>query len=97
MVSETDRLPEPDRKAALDFRRDFLRVWVGLLQQIRPDYDQAEARIRVHAMFALVNDAVRNPHTPPAPTSPPPAPLGGDGAGAGHVGIGSSAERLTKS
>lgn len=71
MVSETDRLPEPDRKAALDFRRDFLRVWVGLLQQIRPDYDQAEARIRVHAMFALVNDAVRNP---PYATRPDLAP-----------------------
>ncbi len=60
MVSETDRLPEPERKAALDFRRDFLRVWVGLLRQLRPGYDQAEARIRVHAMFALVNDGVRN-------------------------------------
>ncbi|MDH6135411.1 AcrR family transcriptional regulator [Kitasatospora sp. MAA4] len=64
MVSETDRLPAPERKAALDFRRDFLRVWVGLLQQVRPGYDNAEARIRVHAMFAVVNDGVRNPaHT----------------------------------
>lgn len=61
MVSETDRLAVPDRKAALDFRRDFLRVWVGLLQQLRPDYDNAEARIRVHAMFAVLNDGVRNP------------------------------------
>lgn len=61
MVSETDRLAAPDRKAALDFRRDFLRVWVGLLQQLRPDYDNAQARIRVHAMFAVVNDGVRNP------------------------------------
>ncbi|MDH6111276.1 AcrR family transcriptional regulator [Kitasatospora sp. MAP12-15] len=61
MVSETDRLAAPDRKAALDFRRDFLRVWVGLLQQLRPDYDNAQARIRVHAMFAVVNDGVCNP------------------------------------
>ncbi|WP_035800420.1 TetR/AcrR family transcriptional regulator [Kitasatospora mediocidica] len=61
MVSETDRLAAPERKAALDFRRDFLRVWVGLLQQVRPAYDSPEARIRVHAMFAVVNDAVRNP------------------------------------
>ncbi|WP_431684130.1 hypothetical protein [Kitasatospora sp. KL5] len=60
MLSETERLDPPDRRAAVDFRRDFLRVWVGLLQQVRPDYDTAEARIRIHAMFALVNDGVRH-------------------------------------
>ncbi|MEV8093651.1 helix-turn-helix domain-containing protein [Kitasatospora sp. NPDC085879] len=60
MLSETERLDPPDRRAAVDFRRDFLRVWVGLLQQVRPDYDTAEARIRVHAMFAVVNDGVRH-------------------------------------
>ncbi|WP_354641280.1 TetR/AcrR family transcriptional regulator [Kitasatospora camelliae] len=60
MMSETERLAPADRKAAVDFRRDFLRTWVGLLQQLHPEYDQAEARIRVHAMFALVNDGVRN-------------------------------------
>ncbi|WP_063857079.1 MULTISPECIES: TetR/AcrR family transcriptional regulator [unclassified Kitasatospora] len=59
-VSETERLAEPDRKAAIDARRDFLRTWVGLLRQVRPEYDKAEARIRVHAMFSLVNDGVRN-------------------------------------
>ncbi|WP_407913272.1 TetR/AcrR family transcriptional regulator, partial [Kitasatospora sp. NE20-6] len=61
MVSETERLDPPDRRAAVDFRRSFLRVWVGLLQQVRPEYDTAEARIRVHAMFALLNDGVRHP------------------------------------
>ncbi|MEU2625480.1 helix-turn-helix domain-containing protein [Kitasatospora sp. NPDC007106] len=60
MLSETERLDPADRRAAVDFRRDFLRVWVGLLQQVRPDYDTAEARIRVHAMFAVVNDGVRH-------------------------------------
>lgn len=60
MLSETERLAPSDRRAAVEFRRDFLRNWVGLLQQVRPEYDQAEARIRVHAMFALVNDGVRN-------------------------------------
>jgi hypothetical protein len=60
MLSETERLAPADRRAAVDFRRHFLRVWVGLLRQVRPDYDTAEARIRVHAMFALVNDGVRH-------------------------------------
>ncbi|MGF1429307.1 TetR/AcrR family transcriptional regulator [Kitasatospora sp. LaBMicrA B282] len=60
MVRESERLADPERKAALDFRRDFLRLWVELLQQARPAADKAEARIRVHAMFALVNDGVRN-------------------------------------
>ncbi|MFF3598572.1 TetR/AcrR family transcriptional regulator [Kitasatospora indigofera] len=64
MLSETERLAPADRKAAVDFRRDFLRTWVGLLRQVRPGYDAAEARIRVHSMFALVNDGVRNrPHS----------------------------------
>ncbi|WP_371480816.1 TetR/AcrR family transcriptional regulator [Kitasatospora sp. NBC_00315] len=60
MLSETERLAPADRRAAVDFRRDFLRTWVGLLRQVRPGYDNAEARIRVHSMFALVNDGVRN-------------------------------------
>ncbi|MFE7638704.1 TetR/AcrR family transcriptional regulator [Kitasatospora sp. NPDC057518] len=63
MLSETERLAPPDRRAAVDFRRDFLRTWVGLLRQVRPGCDAAAARIRVHALFALVNDGVRNrPH-----------------------------------
>ncbi|MEV7021684.1 TetR/AcrR family transcriptional regulator [Kitasatospora sp. NPDC093558] len=64
MLSETERLAPPDRRVAVDFRRDFLRTWVGLLRRVRPDYDAVEARIRVHALFALVNDGVRNrPHS----------------------------------
>ncbi|MFB7615131.1 TetR/AcrR family transcriptional regulator [Kitasatospora sp. NPDC056181] len=60
MLSETERLAAPDRRAAVDFRRDFLRTWVDLLRRVRPECDAAEARIRVHALFALVNDGVRN-------------------------------------
>lgn len=64
MLSETERLAPPDRRAAVDFRRDFLRTWVGLLRQVHPGLDPAAARIRVHALFALVNDGVRNrPHS----------------------------------
>ncbi|MCG6497151.1 TetR/AcrR family transcriptional regulator [Kitasatospora sp. A2-31] len=60
MLSETERLAAPDRRAAVDFRRDFLRTWVELLRLVRPECDAVEARIRVHALFALVNDGVRN-------------------------------------
>ncbi|MEU8920691.1 TetR family transcriptional regulator [Kitasatospora sp. NPDC048545] len=64
MLSETERLPPPDRRAAVEFRRDFLRTWVGLVRQVRPDCDAVAARIRVHALFSLVNDGVRNrPHS----------------------------------
>ncbi|MBO1415495.1 TetR/AcrR family transcriptional regulator [Streptomyces sp. FH025] len=64
MLSETERLAPPDRRAAVDFRRDFLRTWVDLLRQVRPELDAAGARIRVHALFSLVNDGVRNrPHS----------------------------------
>lgn len=60
MLSETERLAPPDRRVAVDFRRDFLRTWVGLLRRVRPDQDAVAARIRVHALFSLVNDGVRN-------------------------------------
>ncbi|MFG2843770.1 TetR/AcrR family transcriptional regulator [Kitasatospora sp. NPDC048296] len=64
MLSETERLAPPDRRAAVDFRRDFLRTWVELLRQVSPTVDAVDARIRVHALFALVNDGVRNrPHS----------------------------------
>ncbi|MFJ9775227.1 TetR/AcrR family transcriptional regulator [Kitasatospora sp. NPDC101157] len=64
MLSETERLAPPDRRAAVDFRRDFLRTWVDLLRQVRPEEDAVAARIRVHALFSLVNDGVRNrPHS----------------------------------
>ncbi|MFB8238266.1 TetR/AcrR family transcriptional regulator [Kitasatospora purpeofusca] len=63
MLSETERLAPPDRRAAVDFRRDFLRGWVDLLVRVRPEEGAAAARIRVHALFSLVNDGVRNrPH-----------------------------------
>ncbi|WP_327678351.1 TetR/AcrR family transcriptional regulator [Kitasatospora sp. NBC_00458] len=63
MLSETGRLAPPDRRAAVDFRRDFLRTWVDLLRRVRPEEDAVAARIRVHALFSLVNDGVRNgPH-----------------------------------
>ncbi|MFE0458066.1 TetR/AcrR family transcriptional regulator [Kitasatospora sp. NPDC058965] len=76
MVSETERLAEPDRKAAVDFRRDFLRIWVVLLQRVHPGYDKPEARVRVHAMFAVVNDGVRRPdhRGPDARRGGPPEP-----------------------
>ncbi|MFD4658486.1 TetR/AcrR family transcriptional regulator [Kitasatospora sp. NPDC058444] len=64
MLSETERLAPSDRRAAVDFRRDFLRTWIGLLRQVHPGLDPVAARIRVHALFALVNDGVRNrPHS----------------------------------
>ncbi|MFJ8432997.1 TetR/AcrR family transcriptional regulator [Kitasatospora sp. NPDC094019] len=64
MLSETERLAPPDRRAAVDFRRDFLRGWVELLVRVRPEEGAAAARIRVHALFSLVNDGVRNrPHS----------------------------------
>ncbi|MEE1829180.1 helix-turn-helix domain containing protein [Streptomyces sp. BE20] len=60
MLSETERLAPTDRRAAVDFRRDFLRTWVDLLGRVRPEEDSVTARIRVHALFSLVNDGVRN-------------------------------------
>ncbi|MGW6917373.1 TetR/AcrR family transcriptional regulator [Kitasatospora sp. NPDC054939] len=60
MLSESERLAVPDRRVAIEFRRAFLRSWVDLLCRLHPGWDAADARLRVHALFAVVNDAVRN-------------------------------------
>ncbi|MFE9427147.1 TetR/AcrR family transcriptional regulator [Kitasatospora sp. NPDC006697] len=95
MVSETERLAEPDRKRAVDFRRDFLRLWVDLLRRVRPEYDKAEARIRVHAMFAVVNDGVRLPAWRGAgrDAAGPAGPAGLAGLAATVLGVAGGGER----
>ncbi|MEV4557103.1 helix-turn-helix domain-containing protein [Kitasatospora sp. NPDC049285] len=82
MLSETGRLAPADRRAALDFRREFLRAWVELA---RTDGEsEAEVRIRVHAMIAVTIDTTRsgaaNPETVAALAG---AALGSQGRRAG--------------
>jgi AcrR family transcriptional regulator len=59
LVSELDQLPEHERRAAQQAQREYVALWVGLLQQARPGLDQAAARITVSAALTTVEDLVR--------------------------------------
>ncbi|WP_143686940.1 TetR/AcrR family transcriptional regulator [Streptomyces sp. TLI_171] len=64
MLSETERLAPADRRAALDFRREFLRAWVRLART--EGESEAETRVRVHAMIAVAIDTARSGARGPA-------------------------------
>ncbi|MFJ1752910.1 TetR/AcrR family transcriptional regulator [Kitasatospora sp. NPDC088134] len=58
MLSETGRLAPGERRAAVDFRRGFLRDWVELAAAAGEP--AAETRVRVHAMIAVAIDTARS-------------------------------------
>ncbi|MFJ5230626.1 TetR/AcrR family transcriptional regulator [Kitasatospora sp. NPDC088391] len=64
MLSETERLAPGERRAAVDFRRGFLRGWVELAAL--PGEPAAETRVRVHAMIAVAVDTARTGSASPA-------------------------------
>lgn len=59
LISEPDQLPDRDRRGARQVQRDYIALWVALLDQARPGLDTAEARIRIHAAHTVVHNAVR--------------------------------------
>jgi AcrR family transcriptional regulator len=62
MLSETSSL-EPDARATgLQAQRDYLRTWVEVLQELRPDLPDGHARVRVQAVITLTNDIARTAH-----------------------------------
>lgn len=59
LVGELDQLPEKERKASRQTQRDYLALWVRLLDEVRPGLDTAEAKIIVNAMLTAVDNAAR--------------------------------------
>lgn len=59
LVGELDQLPEKERKSARQEQRDYLALWVRLLDGTRPGLDAAEARITVNAVLTTVDNAAR--------------------------------------
>lgn len=62
MVAELAHLPESALQHARGVQRDFINEWVLLLLDARAGLDRASARIRVQAMFTVVNDIACTPH-----------------------------------
>ncbi|MBF6496330.1 TetR/AcrR family transcriptional regulator [Nocardia cyriacigeorgica] len=62
LISETDRLPDDDRRRTRQVQREYIAEWAQLLRQIHPEWDADETRIRIQAAFTVVNDLAATPH-----------------------------------
>ncbi|MET7988455.1 MULTISPECIES: TetR/AcrR family transcriptional regulator [unclassified Streptomyces] len=60
LVSELDQLPEQQRKRSTQVQRDFLALWVKILDAAAPGLEQTEAKIVVCAVFSVVDTICRN-------------------------------------
>nr|QIY76604.1 hypothetical protein HEP84_01080 [Streptomyces sp. RLB1-33] len=59
LIGELDQLPEKERKASKQAQRDYLALWLRVLDEVRPGLDTAKAKITVCAALTVVDNAVR--------------------------------------
>ncbi|SEN96632.1 TetR/AcrR family transcriptional regulator [Cryobacterium sp. TMT1-3] len=64
---DLDSLAEPDRHRVRALQREYVELWVGVLQRIHPAIDEGQLRIRAHATFGLLNST---PHSARAAAQP---------------------------
>ncbi|GAA1931723.1 TetR family transcriptional regulator BkaR [Microbacterium aoyamense] len=57
---DLESLSDDDRHAVRRLQREYVEVWVGVLQELLPDSSPAELRVRAHACFGLINST---PHS----------------------------------
>ena len=57
---DLESLPADARRQVRQTQRKYVEVWVGVLEQLDPQLDQADARIKAHATFGLINST---PHS----------------------------------
>jgi len=55
-----DSLAESDRHRVRVLQREYVELWVEVLQRVHPSVDEALLRIRAHATFGLLNST---PHS----------------------------------
>ena len=63
---DLENLPTPARRQVRRSQRQYVEVWVQVLQQTDPKLTESDARIKAHATFGLINST---PHSA-NPTSP---------------------------
>jgi len=63
---DLESLPAEARRQVRQTQRKYVEVWVGVLEQLDPQLDQADARIKAHATFGLINSTPHsaNPASP---------------------------------
>jgi len=59
LISELDQLPDKFRKTCEQSQREYLGLWVQVLDEVKPGLTPAEARITVSAALTVVENAVR--------------------------------------
>jgi len=62
LVTEVMNLPDEQRHEIRRLQRDYVAEWVRLLQQVRFDLTETEARFFVHGGLTTVNDVSRTSH-----------------------------------
>ncbi|MDT5225222.1 MAG: hypothetical protein QOG19_2629 [Mycobacterium sp.] len=53
-------LPAPAARQVRKAQRQYVEIWVGVLRELNPDRDEADARLMAHAVFGLLNST---PHS----------------------------------
>ncbi|MDJ0108774.1 TetR/AcrR family transcriptional regulator [Rhodococcus erythropolis] len=63
---DLESLPADARRQVRQTQRKYVEVWVGVLEQLDPQLDQADARVKAHATFGLINSTPHsaNPASP---------------------------------
>lgn len=64
---DLDSLAVSDRHRVRALQREYVELWVQVLQRVHPAVDEAHLRIRAHATFGLVNST---PHSARASAQP---------------------------
>jgi AcrR family transcriptional regulator len=52
---DLESLGDDDRRHVRRLQREYVELWVGVLQDLRPERDADELRVRAHAAFGLIN------------------------------------------
>ncbi|MDV6267925.1 SACE_7040 family transcriptional regulator [Rhodococcus globerulus] len=63
---DLESLPADARRQVRQTQRKYVELWVGVLEQLDPTLDEADARIKAHATFGLINSTPHsaNPASP---------------------------------
>ncbi|EEN89643.1 transcriptional regulator, TetR family [Rhodococcus erythropolis SK121] len=59
LISELDQLPDKFRRTCEQNQREYVALWVKMLDDVRPGLEPATARITVNAALTVVENAVR--------------------------------------
>ncbi|MFE3290797.1 TetR/AcrR family transcriptional regulator [Rhodococcus sp. NPDC059234] len=57
---DLESLPPAQRRQVRQFQRQYVEIWVQVLQKVDPALEETDARIKAHATFGLINST---PHS----------------------------------